>query len=65
MQTRSNMSSGTTQNTMERHFQPGRSHCPHHETKPVLLLSSGPKLNHNQVWLLRSNNSTLRQNWKA
>lgn len=59
------MKSGTTQNTMERHFQPEQGHCSHHEAEPLLLVSPGPKLSHNQVWLLRSNKRTLRQNWKA
>jgi len=49
------MNSGTTHNTMERHFQPDQGNCPHREAEPLLLLSPGPKLNHNQVWLLRSN----------
>ena len=65
MQTRSNLNSGTTQNTIERHFQLEQGNCPQHEAEPLLLLSPGPKLNHNQVWLLRSNKDALRQKWKA
>ena len=59
------MNSGPTQNTMERHFQPEQGNCPHHEAEQLLLLSAGPKLNHNQEWLLRSYKHTKRQNWKA
>jgi hypothetical protein len=56
--TRSNMNAGTTQNTMERHFQPEQGHCSHLEAEPLLLLSPCPKRNHIQVWLLRSNKDT-------
>jgi len=55
---RSKRKSGSTQNTIERHFQPEQANCPHHEAEPLLLLSPGPISNHNQVWLLRSNKQT-------
>jgi len=52
------MSSGTTQNTREIHFQSEHGNCPHHEAEPLLLIPPDPISNHNQVWLLRRNKHT-------
>ena len=58
------MISRTTQNTIERHFQPEQGNYPHHEVEPLLLPSPFPTSNNNQIWLQRSNKRTKGQNWK-